>query len=93
MEALRSLCEDIVLKNESNPQPLLENLCPNECSFRGRCENGTCICDAGFTTEDCSVIASRDFVPKFLNFSFCKIIPSILIKENRFSAKICERLY
>ena len=56
MEAMKSLCEDIVLQDpEADPGALTENLCPNECSSNGQCKNGTCICKEGYTTEDCSV--------------------------------------
>ena len=29
-------------------------LCPNDCTFNGKCVNGSCICNKGFTAEDCS---------------------------------------
>ena len=29
-------------------------LCPNDCSFNGKCVNGSCVCDKDFTTDDCS---------------------------------------
>lgn len=28
--------------------------CPNDCSNRGECKNGTCICASGFSKYDCS---------------------------------------
>ena len=34
---------------------IIEHLCPNDCTFNGRCVNGSCICNEGFTAEDCAV--------------------------------------
>lgn len=34
--------------------------CPNECSDRGRCLNGICICDSSYTGVDCSKIIDRN---------------------------------
>ena len=30
-------------------------LCPNDCTFNGKCLNGSCICNKDFTAQDCSV--------------------------------------
>ena len=27
--------------------------CPNDCSGRGTCKNGTCVCDSGYVGDDC----------------------------------------
>ena len=32
-----------------------ESLCPNDCTFNGRCVNGSCICNEGFTAQDCAI--------------------------------------
>eukprot|EP00111_Clytia_hemisphaerica_P003538 TCONS_00010109-protein len=37
------------------PPILVENLCPNDCSGQGACVNSTCICNANFTSTDCSM--------------------------------------
>ena len=34
---------------------IVENLCPNDCTFNGRCVNRTCICNEGFTAQDCAI--------------------------------------
>ena len=34
--------------------------CPNGCSERGACANGTCVCQPGFHGEDCSEVACPD---------------------------------
>ena len=31
-------------------------LCPSDCSDHGQCVNGTCVCDAGYTGEDCGIL-------------------------------------
>ena len=33
---------------------LLERACPNGCSARGACVNGTCVCEQGFSDTDCA---------------------------------------
>ena len=37
------------------PPILVENLCPNDCSGHGACVNSTCICNANYTSTDCSM--------------------------------------
>jgi len=32
-----------------------ELLCPNDCTFNGKCINGSCVCNQDYTAEDCSV--------------------------------------
>ena len=58
IEAMKDLCENIVLQNPAaNHQTINMNTCPNQCSFKGACFNGTCVCEKGFTSEDCSLTA------------------------------------
>ena len=33
---------------------ITESLCPNDCSFNGKCVNGSCVCNKNYTAEDCS---------------------------------------
>jgi hypothetical protein len=33
-----------------------EAVCPNDCSGNGDCVNGTCVCNAGFTGQDCAIL-------------------------------------
>ena len=51
-----------VAGTEDDPLKILEEvqqaLCPSQCSGRGQCENGTCLCNPGrylgiFTTNNC----------------------------------------
>ena len=35
-------------------QEITESLCPNDCSFNGKCVNGSCVCNKDYTAEDCS---------------------------------------
>lgn len=32
-----------------------ELLCPNDCTFNGKCVNGSCVCNKDYTAEDCSM--------------------------------------
>jgi len=34
---------------------VVEHLCPNDCTFKGKCVNGSCICNQGFTSNDCAI--------------------------------------
>lgn len=31
------------------------HLCPNDCTFNGKCVNGSCICNKGYTANDCAI--------------------------------------
>ena len=64
--AMQSACSDILLNNKKYwkkdkngvLQPPIDfgnTLCPNLCSGRGRCVKGKCICNAKYTSADCSV--------------------------------------
>ena len=35
-------------------EEIAELLCPNDCSFNGKCVNGSCVCNKEFTADDCS---------------------------------------
>ena len=35
-------------------EEITESLCPNDCSFNGKCVNGSCVCNKNYTAEDCS---------------------------------------
>ena len=35
-------------------EEITEALCPNDCSFNGKCVNGSCVCNKNYTAEDCS---------------------------------------
>ena len=46
----------------SDLSDIVEILCPNDCTFNGRCVNGSCICNEGFTANDCG--ASINQIPE-----------------------------
>lgn len=35
-------------------EQIAELLCPNDCTFNGKCVSGSCICNKDYTAEDCS---------------------------------------
>merc|ERR1711871_912191 len=37
------------------PPPTKKTTCPGDCNKHGKCKNSKCYCEAGFTTDDCSV--------------------------------------
>ena len=39
--------------------------CLNDCSGRGRCVNGICICEGEYAGEDCSTIIDRNVPDSF----------------------------
>ena len=59
---LVSECKDAVLRNPANYKenstkpstPLLDVLCPADCSGYGTCKDGKCTCDSGYYENDCS---------------------------------------
>lgn len=36
-------------------EQVTELLCPNDCTFNGKCVNGSCVCNEDYTAEDCSM--------------------------------------
>ncbi len=36
-------------------EEVTELLCPNDCTFNGKCVNGSCVCNKDYTAEDCSI--------------------------------------
>ncbi|XP_046567313.1 von Willebrand factor D and EGF domain-containing protein-like [Haliotis rubra] len=70
VSAMEAGCQEAILRNISNfgtdgqgrrlpPPDATKNICPNQCSMRGVCSAGRCICDAGYSAQDCSVQTSR----------------------------------
>lgn len=65
-ESLKSSCQFQAVKNYSAyekdesgnlvpPAKVTQLLCPNDCSSQGNCTNGTCICNEGYVSADCSM--------------------------------------
>ena len=68
---LMNECEDVVIENmtvnsnETNNvtkptipsalEQVLQLLCPNDCTFNGKCVNGSCVCNRDYTAADCSI--------------------------------------
>ncbi|KAK3722302.1 hypothetical protein QZH41_017750, partial [Actinostola sp. cb2023] len=74
-DSMKESCEEVALKNVSlykkdangelkPPAEIGENLCPSDCSNHGNCTNRTCICEEGYTSNDCSM--SLNAVPELL---------------------------
>ena len=66
VSAMWDICEEAV-ENEGGKtiDEITKKVCTNECSGKGKCENGTCICNKGYGAEDCSV--HLDQVPELLD--------------------------
>ena len=69
LDELLDACKDAIKRNPANypktngtkgeshaapATPLLDALCPNECSGHGKCAKGKCTCEPGFFEGDCS---------------------------------------
>ncbi|XP_066302881.1 von Willebrand factor D and EGF domain-containing protein-like [Branchiostoma lanceolatum] len=66
VEIMKASCTDVAYQNISlyeidddgvavPPLAVQQNLCPGDCSQKGQCINGTCVCDEGYTSVDCSL--------------------------------------
>ena len=42
-------------KNPISVDEIGELLCPSDCTFNGKCVNGSCVCNKDYTAEDCSM--------------------------------------
>lgn len=73
-DTMKDACEEVALKNVSlykidasgkmEPPAIGDNLCPGDCSNHGNCTNRTCICEEGYTSNDCSM--NINAVPELL---------------------------
>ena len=41
------------------PNELRDITCPSLCSGQGTCRNGTCVCNSGFISADCSIDSNK----------------------------------
>ena len=64
-------CQDVIIENitvntnetsnvtKPTMPPALEQvfqlLCPNDCTFNGKCVNRSCVCNKDYTADDCSI--------------------------------------
>ena len=71
VSVLMNECQDVIIENmtvntnQSNNvtkptmPPALEEvfglLCPNDCTFNGKCVNASCVCNKDYTADDCSI--------------------------------------
>lgn len=59
-------------------QEIVELLCPNDCSFNGKCVNGSCACNKDYTADDCSLpIYQRPSISRF-------VLPRVKTRETFF---------
>ena len=68
---LMNECQDVIIenitvntnetKNVGKPtippalEEVLQLLCPNDCTFNGKCVNSSCVCNKDYTADDCSI--------------------------------------
>lgn len=61
LEELKSKCRFIVKNDktfwtkQTEPNELLDKLCPLDCNQNGQCVSGVCKCNSGFAHFDCSI--------------------------------------
>ncbi|XP_022787242.1 von Willebrand factor D and EGF domain-containing protein-like [Stylophora pistillata] len=83
-ESLKSSCAFEAVSNfsayekdeEGNfvpPMKIAQNLCPGNCNSNGNCINGTCVCNEGFISADCSL--RFDEIPRL--FRYEKSLPQL----------------
>ncbi|XP_020629148.1 von Willebrand factor D and EGF domain-containing protein-like isoform X2 [Orbicella faveolata] len=53
-------------------EEIAQLLCPNDCNFRGKCVNGSCVCNKDYTAEDCSVsVFQKPFIARLQSNGLC----------------------
>ncbi|XP_015775662.1 PREDICTED: von Willebrand factor D and EGF domain-containing protein-like [Acropora digitifera] len=84
---LMNECEDVVIENitvnsnETNVtkptipsalEKVVQLLCPNDCTFNGKCVNRSCICKKDYTAADCSIsIYQRPTITRIQSNGLC----------------------
>jgi len=93
---LMNECQDVIIENmtvntnqpnnvtKPTMPPALEEvfqlLCPNDCTFNGKCVNGSCVCKKDYTAADCSIsIYQRPTIARCV----CNKIPRISCFQRR----------
>ena len=82
-----------------------ELLCPNDCTFNGKCINGSCACNKDYTAEDCSVsiyqrpiisrsVSTKSKIAWFLLLLFCRTsICFFFSRQKKFLFVLCLSLF
>ena len=62
-------------QNDTRPPDGLRDItCPGLCSNQGTCRNGTCVCNPGFVSADCSIDSTKGpNVTSIVNGGLCDI--------------------
>ena len=79
--AMTTACKELISINQTlwrngtrPPDELLEMICPGLCSDQGTCRNGTCLCNPGFVSADCSIDSTKGpNVAYIVNGGLCDI--------------------
>ena len=104
VSVLMNECQDMIVENmtvntnetsnvtKPTMPPVLEEvfqlLCPNDCTFNGKCVNGSCVCNKDYTADDCSIsiyqkpTITRWDSKKIPHFSFGGFNESLLKAED-----------
>ncbi|ELU09404.1 hypothetical protein CAPTEDRAFT_223958 [Capitella teleta] len=77
-DAMKAQCLEEVQRNPSLPKDLADKIanamCLNDCSGHGQCISGSCVCEAGYSTVDCSVSErSPPYVHELPNYGLCDV--------------------
>ena len=82
-------------ENYISVEEISELLCPNDCTFNGKCINGSCVCNKDYTAEDCSVsiyqkptisrsVSMENKIPGFFIIYFIYLLLLLFFKVNTF---------
>ncbi|CAG2228388.1 unnamed protein product [Mytilus edulis] len=64
------------------PDYVTSDVCPSECTMKGKCHQGQCMCNSGYHGPDCSVkVGSVPFI-HFVYGSECNPCNTIIIRED-----------
>ena len=79
--AITTACKELIStnmtlwKNKTHPPDELKEItCSSLCSGQGICRNGTCVCNPGFISADCSIDATKGpNITSIVNGGLCDI--------------------